>query len=243
MYQHVEEEEVVVIKYMYINNLYIYIYMSFEEKYLKYKNKYLKLKSLEIKQTGGSFFNFSSYFNKSEVADVKQSDIQNQIIKFNELVSKMNRINAKVNDKDLDQTLKNLNAQWNTILNNLISLEKFKEENEKKYNGLLVELKKKQLNIYELRKSLDSLPDKLKVDFKNAQNFIKSVELEVQKSESKLTAYESQIANKNARNQYNNVIHERRLALNQEKKTRSRSSSTSSSKSLDGIKEAPKQTP
>jgi len=47
--------------------MYIYIYMSFEQKYLKYKNKYLNLKS----QIGGSFNSGDRFYYNGSLEGVE----------------------------------------------------------------------------------------------------------------------------------------------------------------------------
>jgi hypothetical protein len=216
--------------------------MSYEEKYLKYKNKYLALKKNSLNQTGGSMFNFSSLFNTSSpesTGDVKQMDIQNEIVAYNNLTNKMKTINSKVNDPALTDSLNKLEGSWKLILNNLVNLLKLKEEGQKKYNGLAEEIQRKQANLYELKRSIDSLPRSLAVGLKKAKEFITTVQIETRKSESKLAEYESKIANRNATSQYNSLIHERRLSLSEDKKSRSRSSSKSSLKSLGSTPSSP----
>jgi len=207
--------------------------MSYEEKYLKYKNKYLSLKNFTVNQSGGSFFKMPSLFNTSNSpVIVNQNTIQNEIINYDNLTNRMKTINAKINDQGLTTKIQYLDDNWKKILNTFVNQLKSQEEAQKRYNGLLSELQRKQQNVNELKNTIDSYSPSIKKSLNDAKNFISLLSIEAKNSEAQLAQFESKIMQNNAMKQYNEVVHQRRSSLSEEKKSRSRSSSTSSVKSL-----------
>ena len=204
--------------------------MSYEEKYLKYKNKYLSLKNSSFNQTGGSFF---SMFNKPVASSVSnQNTIQNDIISFNSLISRMSAINTTLQDQGLTAKIQSINDNWKKILDVVVSQIKSKEEEEKKYNGLLAELQRKQQNVNAVKSKLDSYGPTISAKTNELKSFLSSVVNEVKNSEAQLAQFESRKLQNSAKSQFNEIVHQRRLSLSEEKKGRSRSSSTSSMQSL-----------
>jgi hypothetical protein len=202
--------------------------MSFEEKYLKYKNKYLSLKNSSFVQTGGSFFKMPSVFsNQSPQSEINQNSVQNAIINYSNLTTRMKTINAEMKDQGLATKIQSLDDNWRKILDVLVNNIKSKEEAQKKYNGLSAELQKKQHILNEVKRSLDSFTPSIASAFNNAQAFILSTQTEVKNSEALLAQYALKRSQNKAQQQYNELVGERRRSMSEER-GRSRSSSTSS---------------
>jgi hypothetical protein len=204
--------------------------MSYEEKYLKYKNKYLSLKNSSFNQTGGNFF---SMFNKpvaSPVAD--QNTVQNDIINFNNLIARMGDINNRLKDQGLANKIQSINDNWKRLLDVLVDQIKSKEEDQKKYNGLFAELLRKQQNVSAVKTKIDSYGPTIGAKTNEIKSFLLSVSNELKNSEAQLAQFESKILQNSAQGQFNELVHQRRQSLSEEKKGRSRSSSTSSIQSL-----------
>jgi len=204
--------------------------MSYEEKYLKYKNKYLTLKNSSFNQTGGNFF---SMFNKpvaSPVAD--QNTVQNDIINFNSLIARISDINNRLKDQGLANKIQSINDNWKRLLDVLVDQIKSKEEEQKKYNGLYAELLRKQQNVNVVKTKLDSYGPTIASKTNEMKSFLSSVVNELKNSEAQLAQFESKKLQNSAQGQFNELVHQRRLSLSEEKKGRSRSSSTSSMQSL-----------
>jgi DNA-binding transcriptional regulator YhcF (GntR family) len=206
--------------------------MSYEQKYLKYKNKYLSLKNSTFDQNGGSFFKMPSFTKPATVIEVNQNTVQNEIINLKKLTDRIKEINSKINDKTLTEKLQTIDTKWKEILDILVNQLKTKDEYQKRYNGLLKEFENKQKTLNITKSMLDSYPGVLDKTFKDAKTFISSVEADVKKSEALLVQHELKISQNIARNEFNNIVHQRRASLSEEKHNRSRSSSTSSLKSL-----------
>ena len=68
--------------------------------------------------------------------------------------------------------------------------------------------------------------------FESIKSFLSSVANELKNSEAQLAQFESKKLQNSAQGQFNELVHQRRQSLSEEKKGRSRSSSTSSMQSL-----------
>jgi len=207
--------------------------MSYEEKYLKYKNKYLSLKNSTFNQIGGNFFKMPA-FNKpsSPVVEVNQNTIQNEIINYNKLTERIKTINAKINDKGVTERLTFIENKWKPILDSLVDQIKTNEEAKKRYNGLLKELETKQKIVNNNKMTLDAFPAQIAKVFAGAKEFLSLVEIEAKNAESLLVQFDAKQSQNIAKNEFNNLVHQRRESMSEEKKNKSKSSSTSSLKSL-----------
>ena len=221
--------------------------MSYEEKYLKYKNKYLSLKNSTFNQTGGSFFRMPSMFNKLIASPVvNQNTIQQEMINFKNLISRMKTINATIKDQQLAAKIQSYDDNWVQLMNNIVNQQKQKEEEQKKYNGLYADLQRRQQNVNEIKNRVDSYTSNLNKSLNDVKSFISTVANEAKNSEALMASYESRKLQNSAQREYNSLVHQRRASISEEHKTaknerksRSRSSSTSSLQSLGSTPSSP----